>query len=80
MFVWTRLPGALAAMSSLDAVGALIRGAHVAVTPGSGFGPAGEGFVRFALIEDPPRIQEATARLGRFLAARAEGGIGALAS
>lgn len=68
MFVWTRVPAALGGKSSLDAVNELIVNAHVAVTPGSGFGPGGEGFLRFALIEDPARIIEATGRLGRYLA------------
>jgi alanine-synthesizing transaminase len=71
MFVWTRVPEALGTTNSLEAVNELIVNAHVAVTPGSGFGPGGEGFVRFALIEDPPRILEATARLGRYLRSRA---------
>ncbi|HSC88245.1 MAG TPA: aminotransferase class I/II-fold pyridoxal phosphate-dependent enzyme [Polyangiaceae bacterium] len=68
MFVWTRLPRALAHLDSFSATAYLIENAHVAVSPGSGFGPAGEGFVRFALIEDPPRIQEACDRIGRVLA------------
>jgi alanine-synthesizing transaminase len=68
MFVWTRLPRALAGMSALEATTRLIEHAHVAVAPGSGFGECGEGFVRFALIEDPPRIAEACARIGKLLA------------
>jgi len=67
MFVWTRLPHALAHLDSFGATAYLIENAHVAVSPGSGFGPAGEGFVRFALIEDPPRIAEACERIGRAL-------------
>lgn len=68
MFVWTRLPKVLAPLGSFGATTELIERAHVAVSPGSGFGPAGEGFVRFALIEDPPRIAEACQRIGRLLA------------
>jgi alanine-synthesizing transaminase len=67
MFVWARLPERLQAMSSVEATTALIERAHVGVAPGSGFGEGGEGFVRFALIEDPPRIAEACARIGKFL-------------
>lgn len=68
MFVWTRLPQVLSGKTSFEAVAHLIEHAHVAVSPGSGFGPAGEGFVRFALIEDPPRIEQACERLARVLA------------
>ena len=46
----------------------LIEEAHVALSPGTGFGPGGEGFLRFALIEDPPRVQEACTRIGKALA------------
>ncbi len=68
MFVWTRIPEVYRGLSSFDATARLIEEAHVAVSPGSGFGPGGEGFVRFALIEDPPRIEEACRRIGRVLA------------
>lgn len=67
MFVWTQLPPKLAQLSSLKATSQLIESAHVALAPGTGFGDGGEGFVRFALIEDPPRIEEACARIGRYL-------------
>jgi alanine-synthesizing transaminase len=70
MFVWTRIPKQLAGMSSLDATTFLVENAHVAVSPGRGFGPGGEGFVRFALIEDPPRVDEACTRIKKALALR----------
>jgi alanine-synthesizing transaminase len=70
MFVWTKLPGPLAKLSALEATTRLIEEAHVGVAPGSGFGEAGEGHVRFALIEDPPRIKEACARIGKLLGTR----------
>lgn len=65
MFLWVPIPPAYAGLSSSEATARLIREAHVAVSPGSGFGPGGEGFVRFALIEDPPRIEEACRRIAR---------------
>jgi alanine-synthesizing transaminase len=68
MFVWAKLPKAWAGTTSLEATTRLIERAHVGVAPGSGFGEGGEGYVRFALIEDPPRIAEACARIGRLLA------------
>ncbi|HET9931190.1 MAG TPA: aminotransferase class I/II-fold pyridoxal phosphate-dependent enzyme [Polyangiaceae bacterium] len=67
MFVWTRLPEPWLRLGSVGAASYLIEEAYVATSPGSGFGPGGEGFLRFALIEDPPRIEEACARLGRLL-------------
>jgi alanine-synthesizing transaminase len=67
MFVWTRLPETLSGLSSFDATTCLIEQAYVAVSPGTGFGDGGEGYVRFALIEDPPRIAEACERIRRLL-------------
>ncbi len=68
MFVWAKVPKALSTQGSLDATTRLIERAHVVVAPGIGFGPGGDGHVRFALIEDPPRIAEACERIGRVLA------------
>ena len=42
----------------------LLRAARVAVSPGLGFGEYGEGFVRFALVEDERRIETAVERIG----------------
>lgn len=67
MFVWAPVPAAISTQGSLDATTRLIEQAHVAVSPGIGFGPGGDGHVRFALIEDPPRIVEACQRIGRLL-------------
>jgi alanine-synthesizing transaminase len=39
----------------------------VAVSPGVGFGPGGEGFVRFALVENEHRIRQATRSIRRLL-------------
>jgi alanine-synthesizing transaminase len=41
--------------------------ALVAVSPGIGFGPLGEGFVRFALVENDHRIKQATKSIQQFL-------------
>ncbi len=40
----------------------------VAVSPGVGFGPGGEGFVRFALVENEHRIRQAARNIKKFLA------------
>lgn len=67
MFVWAPLPPRFAAQGSLAVTQDLIERAHVAVSPGIGFGPGGDGHVRFALIEDPPRIAEACSRIAAWL-------------
>ncbi len=56
--------------SSYDFAFELLAGAHVAVTPGIDFGPGGEGYLRFSYANALPRIQDALARVGRFLAGR----------
>ncbi|HTQ07277.1 MAG TPA: aminotransferase class I/II-fold pyridoxal phosphate-dependent enzyme [Polyangiaceae bacterium] len=68
MFVWAPIPRVLSTKGSLDATTRLLEQAHVAVAPGIGFGPGGDDHVRFALIEDPPRIAEACERIGRLFA------------
>ncbi len=70
MFLWTKIPRAFAGKGSLEATAELIESAHVAVAPGIGFGPGGDDYLRFALIEDPPRLLEACSRIGRFLKTR----------
>jgi alanine-synthesizing transaminase len=67
MFVWAKIPPAFGGRRSLAAAIALLEQAHVAVSAGIGFGPGGDEFLRFALIEDPPRIQEACDRIAKFL-------------
>jgi len=59
MFVWAPLPEAYAAMGSLEFSKLLLTEAKVAVSPGVGFGEHGEGFVRFALVENEHRIRQA---------------------
>ncbi|HEV7134984.1 MAG TPA: aminotransferase class I/II-fold pyridoxal phosphate-dependent enzyme [Gaiellaceae bacterium] len=59
MFVWARIPDAFAAEGAQAFAVRLLREAHVAVSPGSGFGVDGEGFVRFALVENEQRIAQA---------------------
>ena len=60
MFVWAQMPEQFKHMDSLEFSKYLIKEAGVAVSPGIGFGPAGEGFVRFALVENEQRIRQAT--------------------
>jgi alanine-synthesizing transaminase len=72
MFVWTEIPRVWRGLTSLEATQQLIEKAHVGVAPGSGFGSGGEGYLRFALIEEPPRIAEACSRIARVIAGSAE--------
>jgi alanine-synthesizing transaminase len=73
MFVWARIPEPFRAMGSLEFSKRLLQEAKVAVSPGVGFGPSGEGYVRFALVENRHRIRQAVRGIRRFLrdAARA---------
>jgi alanine-synthesizing transaminase len=59
MFVWAEIPGPYVDLGSLDFTIHLLREAKVAVSPGIGFGPSGEGFVRFALVENEQRTAQA---------------------
>ena len=54
-------------MSSLEFSKLMLEKALVAVSPGIGFGPMGEGHVRFALIENPQRTRQATAAIKKML-------------
>lgn len=59
MFVWAKIPAQFASLSAVDFSMKLMREAETAVSPGTGFGPGGEGFVRFALIENEQRTHQA---------------------
>jgi len=67
MFVWAEVPGPYDDMGSLDFSIHLLEHAGVALSPGVGFGQSGEGHVRFALVEDVGRIEQATDRIGESL-------------
>jgi alanine-synthesizing transaminase len=67
MFVWAPIPEPYEEMGSLDFAKMLVQEAKVAVSPGVGFGPGGEGFVRFALVENEQRIGQAVRGIRRAL-------------
>jgi len=67
MFVWAPIPEAYSEMGSIEFASMLVKEANVAVSPGVGFGPGGDGFVRFALIENEQRTQQAIRNLRRAL-------------
>ncbi len=61
MFVWARIPGGR--MDSVDFTLELMEKSGVIVTPGASFGPAGEGFVRMALVMPPERLRLAVSKI-----------------
>jgi alanine-synthesizing transaminase len=67
MFVWAPIPEQYRELGSLEFAKMLVTKANVAVSPGVGFGPGGEGFVRFALIENEHRIGQGVRNLRRAL-------------
>ena len=66
MFVWARIPEQFVGLGSLEFAKLLMKETQLAVSPGIGFGPLGEGYVRFSLIEEDDRVRQATAKLGEF--------------
>ncbi len=68
MFVWAPIPEPWRSkMGSIDFAMKLLEEAEVAVSPGRGFGEAGEGFLRLALIENEQRLRQAVRQIGRCL-------------
>jgi alanine-synthesizing transaminase len=67
MFAWAPIPEPYDEMGSVEFASMLVRDAQVAVAPGVGFGPGGEGYVRFALIENEQRTQQALRNMRRTL-------------
>ena len=59
-YIWMRTPDG---MSSWQFFEALLRGAGVVCTPGVGFGPSGEGFVRLTAFGSHENTQEALQRI-----------------
>jgi len=68
MFLWQKIPEPWASrMTSFDFAMKLLKEGGVAVSPGAGFGPSGEGFVRMALVENEKRLRQAVRHIGRCL-------------
>jgi alanine-synthesizing transaminase len=67
MFLWAPVPERYQDLGSLEFSKLMMEKALVAVSPGVGFGPMGEGFVRFALIENEHRTRQATRSIAHFL-------------
>jgi len=69
MFLWAPIPDEFKAMGSVEFSKLLIREAKVAVSPGRGFGEYGDEYVRFALVENEHRINQAIRGLRKFFQA-----------
>jgi alanine-synthesizing transaminase len=67
MFAWAPIPEPFQTLGSVEFSTLLVEKAEVAVSPGTGFGERGEGFVRIALVENEQRIRQAARNLRRFL-------------
>jgi alanine-synthesizing transaminase len=67
MFAWAPIPEPFASLGSVEFSTILVEKAEVAVSPGTGFGERGEGFVRIALVENEQRIRQAARNIRRFL-------------
>ncbi|ELJ6942546.1 LL-diaminopimelate aminotransferase [Campylobacter jejuni] len=67
MFVWAKLPESKRHLKSLEFSKQLLQRASVAVSPGVGFGEAGDEYVRIALIENENRIRQAARNIKKYL-------------
>ena len=67
MFVWAKIPQKARHLGSLEFSKRLLTQAHIAVSPGIGFGAYGDEYVRIALIENEKRIRQAAKNIKNFL-------------
>jgi alanine-synthesizing transaminase len=75
MFIWAKIPPQFAHMGSLEFSKLLLQEAHVAVSPGVGFGQYGDDHVRFALIENEHRTRQALRGLRNVFASPVPSGV-----
>ncbi|WP_442938265.1 LL-diaminopimelate aminotransferase [Nostoc sp.] len=66
MYIWAKLPSPWS-QNSIEFCTQLIKQTGVAASPGAGFGKFGEGYVRFALVHEPPLLETAVERMAEFL-------------
>jgi alanine-synthesizing transaminase len=72
MFAWAPIPQPFQTLGSVEFSTLLVEKAEVAVSPGTGFGERGEGYVRIALVENEQRIRQAARNIRRFLESGSE--------
>lgn len=70
-YVWTRIPPKYSALTALEFATLMVDEIGVSVSPGTGFGEYGEGYVRFALVENTDRIKIALQKIKTLLDAKA---------
>jgi alanine-synthesizing transaminase len=75
MFIWAKIPPRFAHMGSLEFSKLLLQEAHVAVSPGIGFGQYGDDHVRFALIENEHRTRQALRGLRKVFTSPTHSGV-----
>lgn len=66
MYIWAKLPSHWS-QNSIEFCTQLVKQTGVAASPGAGFGKSGEGYVRFALVHEPPLLETAVERIAEFL-------------
>ena len=66
MYVWAKLPEPWQDRS-VEFCTQLVAATGVAASPGAGFGKSGEGYVRFALVQEPSILEVAVERISNFL-------------
>ncbi|MEH2240117.1 LL-diaminopimelate aminotransferase [Nostoc sp.] len=66
MYIWAKLPSPWS-QNSIEFCTQLVKQTGVAASPGAGFGKSGEGYVRFALVHEPPLLETAVERIAQFL-------------
>ena len=62
-YVWARIPDKYSALTSMEFVSLMIKETGLVIAPGTGFGEYGEGYIRFALVEDEEALREAVKRI-----------------
>jgi alanine-synthesizing transaminase len=67
MFAWAPIPKPFQSLGAVEFATLLVEKAEVAVSPGTGFGERGEGYVRIALVENEQRIRQAARNIRQFL-------------
>jgi aspartate/methionine/tyrosine aminotransferase len=67
LYLWLQLPPPARAMESEGFCAALLEATGVALTPGNGFGPGGEGWLRLALVHPEAELEAGAVRIGRWL-------------
>jgi alanine-synthesizing transaminase len=66
-YIWAHIPLKYSALTSLEFAELLMKEAGIVVSPGTGFGEYGEGYIRFALVNDIDRLKEALKRIKKIM-------------